>query len=62
MVNLHEQFDWMENHLGDTPLGVSVMMLPERFNLGEKIHPKCGWYHPMESCLTPSKGGREKVS
>lgn len=55
MVNLHEQFDWMENHLGDTPLGVSVMMFPERFNPGEKIHPKCRWYHSMELCLTPSK-------
>jgi hypothetical protein len=26
------QFDWVWNHLGDTPLAVSVRVVPEKFN------------------------------
>lgn len=40
MANLHGQFDWTFNHLGNTHLGIFVSEFLERFSQGGKSHPK----------------------
>lgn len=41
------QFDWIWNHLEDTPLGMYMLMFPQWLNWGGMIYPECGWQHPM---------------
>ena len=38
-VALYGQFDWIYYHVGDTPLGMSVRVFPERISSGGKMHP-----------------------
>lgn len=33
--------------LGITPLGVSMRMVPDMFNIGGKTHLNCELHHPM---------------
>lgn len=44
-VNSVCQLDEIGSHLGDTPLGLSVMASPERYGHGGKTYPKCGRHH-----------------
>ena len=37
-VHLPGQLAWVSNHLGDTPLGVSLRMFPKRLNLGTTLN------------------------
>lgn len=39
--------DWSWN-LEDTLIGMSVRVLPERFNCGRKTHSKCVACHPTD--------------
>lgn len=38
-VALYGQFGWIYNHVGDTPLGMSARVFPERISSGGKMHP-----------------------
>lgn len=46
-VNLHCQRDWISHQLGHLGCGVSVGLFPEKLSKGGKIHPECGWHHPI---------------
>lgn len=58
MVN-HRQCNWIENHLGNIPLSVTMSIFPERFNWGKKSHPECGWHCPKQDSRLNEK---ERVS
>lgn len=51
MVNLHHQHGWIQSHLGDTPLNVSMRVFPRRLNR-EKAHLECVWRHPRVPVFT----------
>lgn len=46
-VNLYCQLACIWNHLGTTPLEMSVSMFWERSDLGGETHPEWRWYHPL---------------
>lgn len=43
MVNFHCQFERGDNHLGNTPLDMSIWLFLERFYIGE-THPNYVWH------------------
>lgn len=40
--SLYYQLDGTYNHLGDTPLGMTLTEFPETFSLGRKPYSECG--------------------
>lgn len=60
MVNLNWQLDWIYNHHGNPPVGVSVIVFPERFHRNGKTVTEWGEPHTMG--WGPRWHKREKVN
>lgn len=54
-VNLHYQLDWLWNHLGNTPLRVSMRVFSERFDGGGGTHANVGGTIPWAGVFNRMK-------
>lgn len=57
IVNLHFQFDWIQDYLGDKPLGISARASSKRLNWEGK---PCEWHHPLGWSPTLSENGKRR--
>lgn len=61
VVYLHRQLDWIKNLQGDSPLGLSVTVFPERFDWVGRIYPECVSYQLQAGICGEKIGGKKGV-
>lgn len=60
IISLYRQLDWILNHLGDSPVRMSIRVFSERFKWGGKTQPECGQYHPSHELASQTEKNEEK--